>query len=133
MNRSTLYGLVALLGLVFVSWVMVRSEPCLATGGFWKQITGARECVRAVGDARRDARRAPAYSSEAGALLRVRDGINAQGRTSMGDDFSHLAGNSHIVRRLNRPPHPRVNDSYAGGRAATARLAPPESLSPQAP
>jgi hypothetical protein len=37
MNRSTVYGFVALLGLLFVSWVMVRSEPlpregrCLAT------------------------------------------------------------------------------------------------------
>ena len=129
MNRSTLYGLVALLGLVFVSWVMVRSEPCLATGSFWKQVTGAKDCVRAVDDARR----APAYSADAGGLLRVRDGINAQGGTRMGDDFSQLAGSSHIVRRLNRPSRPRENDSYAGGRAAMARSAPPQSLSPQAP
>src|SRR5215472_341002 len=129
MNRSTVYGLVALLGLVFVSWAMVRSEPCLATGSFWKQITGAKECVPAVDEARR----APAYSADAGGLLRVRDGINAQGRTRMGDEVPNLAGSSDIVRRLNRPPRPRENDSYAGGRAAMARLAPPQSLSPQAP
>jgi hypothetical protein len=129
MNRSTLYGLVALLGLVVVSWVMVRSEPCLATGSFWKQITGPKECVRAVDDARR----ASAYSAEVGGLLRVRDEINAQGQTRMGDDFSHLAGSSHIVRRLNRPPRPRENDSYAGERAAMARLAPPQWLRSQAP
>jgi hypothetical protein len=52
MNRSTVYGFVALLGLLFVSWVMVRSEPCLAKGGVWQQITATKECLRAVDDAR---------------------------------------------------------------------------------
>jgi hypothetical protein len=52
-DRFIPYVITILLGLVVVSYVAWHYEPCFRKGGLWEQITTAKECFRAVDEARR--------------------------------------------------------------------------------